>query len=101
MRLSALEKAGIIQVLGGLGELYLCGSRVDDSQAGGDIDLLLIVRGDTPDKRKALLARKHFLLSELKGLIGDQRIDLTLSTSAMISTDPVLQSIRARAIRLN
>jgi len=98
MRITAQEKVGILRILGGLGELYLCGSRADDSQSGGDIDLLLIV--GTPEDRAALLARKHYLLSELKAQIGDQRIDVTIATRAMIQIDPILFSIQERAIPL-
>jgi hypothetical protein len=98
MRLSASERAGILEVLGGPGDPFLCGSRVDDSLAGGDIDLLLVV-GST-EERIALLNRKHFHLSELKAQIGDQRIDLTIATRGMIQDDPVLLSVRERAIVL-
>jgi hypothetical protein len=99
MRLNATEKAGILQTLGGLGALYLCGSRVDDSLAGGDIDLLLLA--NNPEHRAGLMAKKHHLLSALKATIGDQRIDLTIATLDRVQSDPVLQSIYQRAIRLN
>lgn len=51
-------------------ELRLFGSRVDDTQKGGDIDLLLL----TPTKVAKEIKRK--ILREMKSLIGDQKIDL-------------------------
>jgi len=98
MRLTATEKAGILQTLGGLGEVYLCGSRVDDTLAGGDIDILLLVK--SPEDRAGLISRKHHLLSALKAEIGDQRIDLTIVTLETIQSDPVLKSMHQRAVRL-
>jgi hypothetical protein len=99
MRLSASERAGILEVLGGPGDPFLCGSRADASQAGGDIDLLLVV-GST-EERIALLNRKHFHLSELKAQIGDQRIDLTIATLERVRNDPVLLSMHERALALS
>ena len=53
------------------GEISLFGSRVDDTQKGGDIDLFL----EVPDKSD-LFRKKIIFLAHLKKMIGDQRVDV-------------------------
>ena len=55
------------------GDIYLFGSRVDDNQKGGDIDLYIT----TKDANK--VKRKIDFLVKLKNLIGEQKIDVVLS----------------------
>jgi predicted nucleotidyltransferase len=55
------------------GPIYLFGSRVDDSQKGGDIDLYI----DTQVENK--VSKKIDFLVALKNRIGEQKIDLVLS----------------------
>ena len=56
------------------GEIYLFGSRVDDTLKGGDIDLFV----STPYVENSLEKKLDFL-SMLKQKIGDQKIDLIVS----------------------
>jgi predicted nucleotidyltransferase len=56
------------------GEIYLFGSRLDDSKRGGDIDLFI----KTAHKNK-ILDKKISFLSLLKQKIGDQKIDVVIS----------------------
>ena len=56
------------------GEVYLFGSRVDDTQKGGDIDLFII----TENMYNTLEKKLDFLIL-LKQKIGDQKIDLIIS----------------------
>lgn len=98
MRLALDERQGILKVLNSHGEVRLCGSRIDDDARGGDIDLMLIVRNE--GERDALLNRKHFLLSELKAILTDQRIDLTITTPERVSRDPVLESMLETSIEI-
>jgi len=56
------------------GEIYLFGSRLDDSKRGGDIDLFI----KTAHKDK-ILDKKISFLSLLKQKIGDQKIDVIIS----------------------
>lgn len=58
----------------GCGEIYLFGSRVDDNQRGGDIDLYI----DTPD-RENLIDKKIRFLVKLKQKIGEQKIDIVFA----------------------
>ncbi|MBN2824045.1 MAG: nucleotidyltransferase domain-containing protein [Campylobacterales bacterium] len=55
------------------GSIYLFGSRVDDNQKGGDIDLYI----DTKVENK--VAKKIDFLVALKNRIGEQKIDVVLS----------------------
>ena len=56
------------------GEIYLFGSRVDDSLKGGDIDLYIKVKA-----KQDLLNKKIQFLAKLKEKIGDQKIDVVVS----------------------
>jgi len=56
------------------GNIYLFGSRVDDSLKGGDIDLYI-----QTDKKNANLDKKIDFLVAVKEKIGDQKIDVIIS----------------------
>ena len=56
------------------GNIYLFGSRVDDTKRGGDIDLYIESVSD-----ENLLEKKLDFLVELKQKIGDQKIDVIIS----------------------
>ncbi len=60
---------------------------------GGDIDLLII-------SEKLEFKDKVTILAELKALIGDQKIDLVLSTKQKSKTDPFIESILKQALAL-
>ena len=55
------------------GKVYLFGSRIDDAQKGGDIDLCI----DSEVANK--FQKKIKFLSALKQRIGDQKIDVIIS----------------------
>ena len=54
-------------------EVWLFGSRADDSARGGDIDLYI-----ETDLDEALVARRIALKIELERLLGEQKIDLVV-----------------------
>ena len=56
------------------GEIYLFGSRVDDTLKGGDIDLFV-----SSNNRDNYLEKKLDFLTLLKQKIGDQKIDIVIS----------------------
>jgi len=56
------------------GEIYLFGSRVDDSKKGGDIDLYLVLK----DKSN-LFEKKLKFRSKLYRMIGERKIDLVFN----------------------
>ena len=74
MRLQSQEIKTIIQVAkeiyGENVQVYLFGSRTDNTKRGGDIDLLI----RTTEEKKGVLARIR-MISHLKYFLGDQKID--------------------------
>ena len=80
MRLSSYEiksiKNSFIEIFEG-GDIYLFGSRVDDSKKGGDIDLYI----DYPFKIdvKQMQDMKSKFRLKLYEQIGEQKIDLIIS----------------------
>lgn len=75
MRLSAKKKTIITETVksefGVNSQVILFGSRVDDTKRGGDIDLLV----------KTSLDAKISTLVRIKRLLGDQRIDLVVTST--------------------
>lgn len=74
------------------GEVFLFGSRTNDSKRGGDIDLFLEVVNRTD-----LFEKKIKFLAKLKRALGDQKIDI------VFNEDPnrlIEQEARKCAIRL-
>lgn len=57
------------------GEIYLFGSRVDDTKKGGDIDLYLVV-----DDKTELFRKKLKFLAKIKKVLGEQKIDIVFNT---------------------
>jgi predicted nucleotidyltransferase len=78
MRLSEKERSLIkkaFQESFGSGKVYLFGSRVDDAQRGGDIDLYLVPGQTYPDLRE----RKRKFLIRLMEYLGEQKIDVIVA----------------------
>lgn len=102
MRLSDAERQGIIEAClkvaaGKSFSLFLFGSRVNDQAKGGDIDLLLCVQ---PHDLKSFLMQKHIFLREIKSNIGDQKIDLIITSEERMADDVFLSQIAASRILL-
>ncbi len=80
MRLTDFEQKAIKrlfkEIFGG-GEIYLFGSRVDDSKRGGDIDLFIIPSKKLPFSK--LFDKKIIFLRKLQDEIGEQKIDIIIS----------------------
>jgi hypothetical protein len=78
MRLTPYETASIkkafFEIFEG-GKIFLFGSRVDDTQRGGDIDLYLCPARKFDDERK----RKIRFLVKLDEYIGEQKIDVVIA----------------------
>ncbi len=93
MRITEQEKQTFIQVLSGYidepAELRLFGSRASDNAKGGDIDLLIQVNSEEAADR--LMYCKIDILTEIKMLIDDQKIDLLICTKE--TSDPFIQSV--------
>ncbi|MBF0219309.1 MAG: hypothetical protein HQL49_07245 [Gammaproteobacteria bacterium] len=69
------------------GDLYLFGSRVDDSRKGGDIDLYVDV-----DNRDRLGEKRIEFLTRIKRYIGDQKIDLVVARNTRREIDEIATS---------
>lgn len=61
----------------GNGEIYLFGSRVDDSKKGGDIDLYFVLQ-----EHSNLFEKKIKFLSRVKKELGEQKIDIIFNTDS-------------------
>jgi len=77
MRLTEFEIKSIIESFWKyfkIGDIYLFGSRVDNTQKGGDIDLYI----DTQDSDD-LFEKKLQMIRDIKAKIGEQKIDVIIS----------------------
>ena len=81
-----------IRLLDPAAEIYLYGSRTDDSAKGGDIDLLLV--SDTLNFRDLLQLRIHIL-----DRIGWQQLDLVVRRRDQLG-DPLATIARETGIKL-
>ncbi len=96
MRLTERERAVVkdaVERRDRRAQLYLFGSRVDDSLRGGDIDLLIV-----SDRLK--LADKLDMLAQLKDALGEQKIDILIKSEAAAARDPFVAAILSKAARL-
>ena len=78
------------------GSIYLFGSRVDDTKNGGDIDLFLDIK-DNIDKEEILERKINFLIA-LKDKIGDQKIDVVVSTG---KNNPIEIEVLKKGVKLS
>jgi len=92
MRLLDQEKRAIKEILHSYcisSEIYLHGSRIDDSLKGGDIDLFWVV---SKQDYQELILKKHHVLGDLSRSLREQRVDLTLISDESVDTDNFFQS---------
>jgi hypothetical protein len=104
MRLSSQEIKLLISALDSFlqnksARLYLYGSRMENHLKGGDIDLLLIAK--LSEVRDSLLDIKHVILAEIKSYLGDQKIDLVITTRDEMETSAFLKNIADKKIFLH
>ena len=85
MRLTEREKRIIKQlvkeVLGNQAQVWLFGSRVDDTKRGGDIDLFIEVELKNPLDR---IQKKSNLWAKLQQQLGAQRIDIIIASDELL-----------------
>jgi predicted nucleotidyltransferase len=96
MRLSSYEIEAIRKVIAEVdpsAKVFLYGSRTRDDLKGGDIDLAIVSETFT-------FSKKIDFLVNLKELIGDQRIDVTIFHPEKSVQDPFYLSIKASFIPL-
>jgi predicted nucleotidyltransferase len=103
MRITPLEleniKSCFLQNLPFKGwKLILFGSRQHDHMKGGDIDLLVCFESETI-KKQCKMTRTGLVVA-LKGLIGDQKIDLVLATQTEINESVFLSEVASKGLVL-
>ena len=76
------------------GDIYLFGSRVDDSLKGGDIDLY--IKPKYPLSTKEILDKKSKFKIKLEDKIGEQKIDVVVSkdTTRLIEKEALEKGIK-------
>ncbi|MEK6775167.1 MAG: nucleotidyltransferase domain-containing protein [Bdellovibrionota bacterium] len=72
-------------------DLKLFGSRTDDMKKGGDIDLLLVV---DPIYLKISRIAKYKILDQLYQELGEQKIDIVITTAELLEKDSFLSQIQ-------
>ncbi|MCK4840880.1 MAG: nucleotidyltransferase domain-containing protein [Methylococcales bacterium] len=81
MRITASDQKAIVNITHKYfdkhSEVYLFGSRVDDSKKGGDIDLYIIP--DNKSNAEQLYHKKIKFLVALNMAIGEQKIDVVIA----------------------
>jgi len=96
MRLSVFEVQSILNTFHevfGNGKVYLFGSRIDDTQKGGDIDLYFAT-----DNRENLYEKKIDFLVKIQQKIGQQKIDIVFAKDSSRSIE---QEIIGTKMELN
>lgn len=100
MRITEKEKEVIKRlardIFGAQTHVYLFGSRTSDQSKGGDIDLFIT----NENKQNLTLRSKISFLSELKSIIGDQKIDVVLDTEATRAKKSFHRSIQTQSVEL-
>jgi len=101
MRLTATQISqicsGTDKYFGSGSRVWLFGSRVDDGQKGGDIDLY--IEPDIQDPAVLVDAKLHFL-RDLHRTLGDQRIDVILRRSTVEKDISVYRIAKETGARL-
>ena len=83
-------------IFGSNTKVFLFGSRTSDTKKGGDIDLFI----SNPQKSKLTFSAKIEFLTELKLIIGEQKIDVVLDTDSVRSKKQFYNSLKREAVEL-
>lgn len=93
MRLKDKEKQVILQAIHSIdpnARIYLFGSRVDDSDKGGDIDLLVF-------SRKISYGDKLAVKKNIFSVLGEQKIDLIVTKDG---GEPFVRMVLEQGVQL-
>ena len=100
MRLSKKQietiKSGAAEVFGEAAQVFLFGSRVNDTQRGGDIDLYVELPEMTEEHKRALESRFWI---RLQRTLGEQKIDVVTHVQGT-PMRPIDQQARATGVLL-
>jgi predicted nucleotidyltransferase len=80
MRLDSRQKRALSEALRGVeGEVYLFGSRVDDSKKGGDIDILVLTSRDAYSLSRQI--KRRFMLE------CEEKLDVVVLNPACLNAE--------------
>lgn len=88
-------KSAVASIVGEGSRVWLFGSRVDDAQRGGDIDLLIETDQVIPSRTNALCRLEGALAVRL----GDRKTDLLLK-DARTADAPIFRAARQQGVLL-
>ncbi len=90
-------RTAVTETFGADANVWLFGSRVDDSQRGGDIDLLI----ETEQVDVVAIARAEIaLLTKIQMKMGEQKIDVLLDYPSRKKRPPIFAIARQTGILL-
>ncbi len=75
--------------------MWLFGSRVNDAERGGDIDLYI----ETHEKATDVITKKIAFINDLWRALGDQKIDVVINVLSAISL-PIHQIAKRTGVKL-
>ena len=90
-------RAAVTETFGAGANVWLFGSRVDDSQRGGDIDLL--IETDQVDV-EAIARAEIVLLAKIQMKMGEQKIDVLLDYPSRKIRSPIFSVAKQTGILL-
>jgi len=101
MRLTDLQRTiireTVTETFGAGASVWLFGSRVDDNQRGGDIDLLI----ETDQADAEIIARAEIaFLAKIQMRMGEQKIDVLLDYPSRRTRPPIYAVARQTGILL-
>ncbi|MDX8410193.1 MAG: nucleotidyltransferase domain-containing protein [Mariprofundales bacterium] len=88
---------GVTQFFGATAKAWLFGSRVNDQQRGGDIDLYIETE---MEDATAVVDAKLYFLRALHRALGEQKIDLVLHRNGCGIDLPIYHAAKAHGSRL-
>lgn len=93
--IEVIKKLAVV-IFGEGTKVLLFGSRTDDRMKGGDIDLLI---SNNQESQLTLSAKIKFI-TELKLIIGDQKIDVVLDSESTRKKKSFYHSIKQQAVEI-
>ncbi len=87
-------RGAVARHFGGEATVRLFGSRVNDDLRGGDIDLLIEVRGSAT--QAVAVAKKLKVIADIQRQVGERKIDVVLADES--SDSPIVRLARREGV---
>lgn len=94
----AIICATVAETFGATADVWLFGSRVDDSKRGGDIDLYIEPAAHNANE---LVEAKLRFLVEIHKRMGEQKIDVVIRRAGCEESLPIYRFAKQTGIRLS